>query len=159
MFHTTDELDEVDLALLSALRANARATNRQLASAAGVAESTSHARVQRLEERGVIAGYEAVVRQNELGAGLQALVGVALRPGARQASITEFSASVRRLPEVTQVFFLGSTDDFLVHVAVRDSSALRKFVVEHLSGNLTVASTRTSIIIEYSRNTSTASFD
>ncbi|WP_166979216.1 Lrp/AsnC family transcriptional regulator [Paramicrobacterium fandaimingii] len=158
MFHATDELDEVDLALLSVLRANARATNRQLAIAAGIAESTSHARVQRLEERGVIAGYEAVVRQRELGAGLQAIIGVTLRPGARQASITGFSTKVRALPEVTQMFFLGSSEDFLVHVAVGDSSALRTFVVENLSGNPTVASTRTSIIIEYNRNTSTASF-
>ncbi|MCW4459866.1 Lrp/AsnC family transcriptional regulator [Microbacterium sp. MPKO10] len=158
MFRTNDELDEVDLALLSALRVNARATNRQLAFAAGVAESTSHTRVQRLEERGVIAGYEAVVRQRELGAGLQAVIGVTLRAGARQASITEFSTKVRALPEVTQMFFLGSSEDFLVHVAVSDSSALRTFVVENLSGNPTVASTRTSIIIEYSRNTSTASF-
>ncbi|MFJ6651471.1 hypothetical protein ACIQLJ_01575 [Microbacterium sp. NPDC091313] len=44
-----------------------------------------------------------------------------------------------------------------VHVAVADSSALRRFVVEHPSGNATVASTRTSIVFAYDRNVSTAS--
>jgi len=158
MLQPADELDATDRALLDALRRDARASNRQLAQETRLAESTTHTRVRRLEERGIIDGYEAVVRQSRLGRGLQALIGVTLRPGARQASITEFSEGVRALPEVNQVFFLGGADDFIVHVAVADSSALRSFVVDHLSGNPTVASTRTSIVFEYHRNVSTASF-
>ncbi|GAA2171210.1 Lrp/AsnC family transcriptional regulator [Agrococcus versicolor] len=159
MLQRDDALDATDLDLLDVLRRDARATNRQLARAVGLAESTVHARVRRLEQRGVIAGYEAVVRQERMGHGLQALVHVTLRPGARQASITEFSERVRALPEVSQVFFLGGVDDFIVHVAVGDSSEMRRFVVEHLSGDATVASTRTSIVFDYQRNVSTASFD
>ncbi len=153
-----DGLDDADLALLAILRRDARASNRQLARSVGLAESTVHARVRRLEERGAIAGYEAVVRQERMGAGLHALVHVTLRPGARQASITEFSERVRALPEVSQVFFLGGVDDFIVHVAVAGSAGLRRFVVEHLSADQTVASTRTSIVFDYHRNVSTASF-
>lgn len=150
--------DAFDAQLIDHLRRDARATNRQLARSAGIAESTAHARVRRLEQRGVIAGYEAVVRQEALGRGLQALIGVTLRPGARQVSINDFSESVRALPEVSQMFFLGGVDDFIVHVAVSDTSALRRFVVDHLSGNATVASTRTSVVFEYNRNVSSASF-
>jgi DNA-binding Lrp family transcriptional regulator len=150
--------DPIDAALLEHLCRDARATNRELARAVGVAESTAHARMRRLEQRGIVAGYEAVVHQETLGRGLQAVIGVTLRPGARQASITAFADGVRALPEVNQLFFLGGTDDFLLHVAVENSSALRAFVVDHLSGNASVASTRTSIVFEYHRNLSTASF-
>ncbi|WAC65299.1 Lrp/AsnC family transcriptional regulator [Agrococcus sp. SL85] len=152
-----DSLDQVDHALLGILRDDARTTNRELARAVGIAESTAHARVRRLEERGVIAGYEAVVRQARLGRGLQALVHVTLRAGAR-ATIPDFAEKVRALPEVSQLFFLGGVDDFIVHVAVPDSTGLRRFVVDHLSADATVASTRTSIVFEYRRNVSTASF-
>lgn len=151
--------DPVDDALIRHLVRDGRATNRELARSLNIAESTAHTRIRRLEQRGVIVGYEAVVRQDRLGRGLQALVGVTLRAGARQESITKFSEGVRALPQVNQVFFLGGSDDFIVHVAVEDSSALRRFVVDHLSGNATVASTRTSIVFEYSRNLSTASFN
>lgn len=151
-------LDELDEAVLSVVSAAARTTNRDLAARLGVAESTAHTRLRALERRGVIEGYEAVVSQQALGRGLQALVGVTLRPGARQASITRFSEDTRRLPEVTQLFFIGGADDFVVHVAVADSTALRRFVVEHLSGHESVASTRTSIIFEYTRNAMPASF-
>mgnify|MGYP001000167748 FL=1 len=159
MLQDRGDLDEVDAELVGLLTTDARASNRQLARAVGLAESTVHARVRRLEERGVIAGYEAVVRQERVGHGLQALVHVTLRSGARQTSITAFSERVRGLPQVSQLFFLGGVDDFIVHVAVADSSGLRRFVVEHLSGDQTVASTRTSIVFDYRRNVSTASFD
>ena len=159
MLQDTDTLDDVDIALLDILRTDARATNRQLARAFGLAESTAHARIRRLEERGIIAVYEAVVRQSELGRGIQALVGVTLRPGARQTSISAFSERVRSLPWVNQVFFIGGTDDFVIHIAVENSSALRSFVVDHLSADPTVASTRTSIVFEYHRNVSAASFE
>ena len=153
------ELDELDRGVLDVLHTDARATNRQLARELGVAESTAHARLRRLEERGVVAGYEAVVRQERLGRGLQAIIGVTLRPGARQASITEFAERVSAQSEVNQLFFLGGSDDFIIHVAVEDSSALRRFVVDQLSANAAVASTRTSVVFEYRRNVSTASFD
>ncbi len=152
------DLDETDRAILEILTGAARTTNRELAAHLKVAESTAHTRLRALERRGVIEGYEAVVSPHVLGHDLQALVGVTLRPGARQASITRFSEDTRRLPEVTQLFFVGGVDDFIVHVAVADSSALRRFVVEHLSGHESVASTRTSIVFEYTRNAMPASF-
>lgn len=65
-----------------------------------------------------------------------------LRPGARRENLTEFSEHVRRLPQVIQVFFLGGADDFVIHIAAADSSAVREFVVEHLSAQRSVASTR-----------------
>ncbi len=74
-----ENLDDADNRLLSRLATGARATNRQLARTAGIAESTALVRLRRLEERGVITGYEAVIGQAQLGRGLQALIGVTLR--------------------------------------------------------------------------------
>lgn len=159
MFPLPDDLDDIDFALLDHLGRDGRATNRQLSRGLGIAESTAHNRLRRLRERGVIAGYEAVIRQGQLGRGLQALVHVTLRPGARQSRFGEFREGIRSLPEVNQMFFLGGNDDFIVHVAVHDTSALRRFVVDNLSGNPAVASTRTSIVFEYHRNTTIASFE
>ncbi len=154
-----EPVDDIDRRILDLLAKDGRTTNRELAHAVGLAESTVHTRVRRLEQRGVIAGYEAIVRQAHVGNGLQAIIGVTLRPGARQASISAFSSRVSELEQVSQVFFLGGVDDFIVHVAVADSSALRRFVVENLSGDPNVASTRTNILFAYQRNVSTASFE
>lgn len=153
-----EELDDIDRALVDLLAADARISNARLAEAVGVAPSTAHTRVRSLVARGIIVGFHAALDQAELGRGLQAIVHVSLRHGARQESIREFAAAVRLLPDVIQVFFVGGMDDFMVHIAVEDSSALRRFVVDHLSSRMSVASTRTSIIFEYHRNAVAADF-
>lgn len=154
-----DALDPIDERLVALLSTEGRMTNAALADAVGLAPSTVHARVRALVERGVIAGFHAALDQRALGRGLQAVIGVTLRPGARQESIRAFTEEIRRVPEVMQVFFLGGADDFLVHIAVEDSSAVRRFVVDHLSARHSVASTRTSLIFEYHRNGVAADFD
>lgn len=153
------ELDPVDERIVALLSADGRMTNAALADAIGLAPSTVHSRVRALVDRGVITGFHAALDQGALGRGLQAVIGVTLRPGARQESIRAFTQEVRRIPEVIQVFFLGGADDFLVHIAVEDSSAVRRFVVDHLSARHSVASTRTSLIFEYHRNAVAADFD
>jgi DNA-binding Lrp family transcriptional regulator len=152
------ELDELDRRMLDLLRVDARMTNSQLAAALGVAPSTAHVRLRALQDRGVITGFLTSVDQTRLGHGLQALIGVTLRPMSRQAGITGFAERVRDLPDVLQLFFLGGTDDYMIHIAVADSSALRRFVVEHLSADPAVASTRTSVVFDYHRNAVAASF-
>lgn len=152
-------MDEIDTALVDQLARDARTTNAELAAKAGVAPSTAHARVRALEARGIVRGYHASVDPSLLGRGLQAIIGVTLRPGKRQESLTEFTAQVQRLPQVIQMFFIGGVDDFLVHVAVADSSELRRFVVDHISEQVTVASTRTSVIFSYSRNAVLPAFE
>jgi len=152
------DLDEVDRRLLDVLATDGRLSNAALAAAVGVAPSTAHTRLRSLIDRGVITGFLTSVDQRRIGRPLQAVIGVTLRPGSRQAAITAFSEAVRSLPEVLQVFFLGGHDDFIVHIAVSDSSEIRTFVVDHLSAQPSVASTRTSIVFDYHRNGVAASF-
>lgn len=47
------------------------------------------------------------------------------------------------------VFFLGGSNDFLIHVAARSPDDLRDFVVRHLSASREVASTETNLIFEH----------
>lgn len=156
--HHSVELDEVDLRIIEVIKTDGRISNNALADAVGIAPSTAHVRLKLLVERGVITGYMASIDQAKLGLGLQAIIGVTLRPITRKESITRFAEQVRGLPQVLQVFFLGGSDDFMIHIAVRDSSAVREFVVEHLSAQPSVASTRTSLIFDYHRNALVGSF-
>ena len=151
-------LDPIDQRIVAALGRDGRMTNAELATTLGGAPSTAHARLKSLIERGVITGFHASVDERMLGAGLQAIIGVTLRPSGRRESIVEFAERVRALPQVIQVFFLGGDDDFLLHIAVADSSEMREFVLEHLSAQSSVASTRTSIVFDYHRNSVAASF-
>ncbi|WP_261166603.1 Lrp/AsnC family transcriptional regulator [Microbacterium sp. Marseille-Q6965] len=154
----TVELDETDQRIVEILERDGRITNADLAAALDIAPSTAHARTRSLVERGVITGFHASVDHRRLGRGLQAIIGVTLRGGTRHDSIVAFADEVRVLPQVVQLFFLGGTDDFMVHIAVGDSSEVRQFVVDNLSTQPFVAATRTSLIFEYHRNGVASSF-
>lgn len=154
----TEALDDLDRRIVAVLRTDGRISNNGLADAVGIAPSTAHVRLRSLIDRGVITGFMASIDQARLGLALQAIIGVTLRPVTRKEGITRFADQVRELPQVLQLFFLGGSDDFMIHIAVEDSSALREFVVEHLSAQPSVASTRTSIIFDYHRNGVAAPF-
>ncbi len=141
-------LDDVDRILVRELQENARITNAELAEIAGIAASTCVARVRNLVQNGVITGFLAEVSPKALGFELEVLISVTLRAGAR-ANLSSFMTEMRALPEVVQVFFLGGSEDFIVHLAVHDSDHVRDFVLENLSNNPVVASTRTNMVFEH----------
>ncbi len=144
-------LDDVDRQIIGQLQLNGRMTNAELAERVGIAPSTCVARVRSLVSRRIITGFTAAVDPSVMGMTLQVLVSVTIRSGARQR-ISEFSDELRSLPEVLQLFFLGGVEDFIIHLAARDSDHVRDFVMEHLSAHPAVSSTRTSIVFSHHQN-------
>ncbi|WP_119731066.1 Lrp/AsnC family transcriptional regulator [Thermomonospora amylolytica] len=143
-------MDELDAAIVQALQADGRQTNRELAERLGIAPSTCLERVRSLRNRGVITGFHAAVDLAELGRPLQALVNVRLQPKTREA-VEGFRTYIGRLPETVAVFVVSGGDDFIVQVAVRDTGHLRDFVVDHVSRFPNIADVRTSIVYEHLR--------
>jgi DNA-binding Lrp family transcriptional regulator len=144
------DLDDVDRRILVALHADARISNSALADAVGVAPSTCHGRVRRLQELGVIRGFYADIDPAAIGLPLQAMVSVSLQSGAR-GKIRHFVQQIRQRPQVIDVYFLAGADDFIIHVAARDTDDLRSFVVDSLNADSDVAGTQTSLIFEHLR--------
>ena len=144
------DLDDVDRRLLTLLHADARMSNSALADAVGIAASTCHGRVRRLQDLGVIRGYYADIDPAAIGLSLQAMVSVTLQSNAR-SKIRNFIQQIRRKPQVMDVYFLAGADDFIIHVAARDTDDLRAFVVENLNADADVAGTQTSLIFEHLR--------
>src|ERR1700719_1792336 len=77
------EIDDVDRRVLTALHADARLSNSALAELVGIAPSTCHGRVRRLQELGVIRGFYADIDPASIGLTLQAMISVSLQSNAR----------------------------------------------------------------------------
>ncbi|WP_084316371.1 Lrp/AsnC family transcriptional regulator [Actinospica robiniae] len=146
------ELDATDSKLLALLQNDARRTNRDLAAALGVAPSTCLERVRSLRRRGMIVGYHAQVDLAAVGRPLQAMIAARVRPPNR-AVIAGFRAYVEQLPEVLSVFVVSGSDDFLIHVAVRDTDQLQALVLDKLTRRKELADVRTSLVYEHLRKT------
>ena len=131
MRHHTD-LDEQDIAILAALKENARVSNKDLAEKVGLAPSTCLERVRRLV----------------LGFGLQAMIAVRLQRHSREI-VASFHEYVLGLTEVRAVYHVAGADDFLVHVAVRDADHLRDLALDAFTTRNEVGHIETRLIFEH----------
>jgi DNA-binding Lrp family transcriptional regulator len=106
--------------------------------------------VRRLVELNVIRGFYTDIDPAAVGLPLQAMISVTLQSNAR-GKIRSFIQQIRRRRQVMDVYFLAGADDFILHVAARDTEDLRSFVVENLNADADVAGSQTSLIFEHLR--------
>ncbi len=142
------KLDRIDLEILGILRKNARTTNKDLAERVGIAPSTCLERVRRLVDSGVIRGFHTDVDPAALGIALQAIIAVRLKQHMRSL-VDSFRDHVMVLPEVLGVYHITGSDDYLVHVAVRDSDHLRDLALDSFTTRPEVDHIQTRLIFEY----------
>jgi len=144
------QLTAVERRLIGLLQENARMTNKDLARAAGIAESTCHEKVRSLQSRGVIHGFHAEVDLRALGRSIRALITVRLQPKTT-SSVNAFHKDILEATETLAIDTVTGADDFIIEVAVPDVESLRTFVLEHITSRSDVADARTSLVYEHHR--------
>ncbi|MFN8580882.1 MAG: Lrp/AsnC family transcriptional regulator [Gemmatimonadaceae bacterium] len=93
-------LDRIDIQILAALQENARTSNTDIARTLDMAPSAILERIRKLEQRGVIAGYEVRVAPRAVGLGLTAFLFLrADEKGGAPAT----SKALTAIPEVLEV--------------------------------------------------------
>jgi len=137
-------LDETDRKILGLLQENARISNAEIGRRIELAASAVHHRIRKLEESGVIRGYEARIDPRALDYDLVSFVRVQTGPGARAADITQELASISEVQEVHRVV---GEDCFFVKVRVKDPDALAQLLDYQIQVIPNVASTRTTIVL------------
>jgi DNA-binding Lrp family transcriptional regulator len=140
-------LDRIDLAIIAALQANARLSNKELAARVDLAPSTCLERVRRLVATGVLRGFHADVDPRAVGIGLQALVTVWMRQHSSEA-VDAFRAWMLSRSEIVAIYHTAGSYDFLVHVAVRDADHLREITLHSFLSRPEVRRIETSLIFE-----------
>ncbi len=127
-------MDPLDKKILEVLQRRGRITNVELARRNNLSPSSMLERVRRLEERGVITGYQAVLDPKTLGYRVRAMVLITLSHH-QMGSIDAFEASIRAIPEVSGCYHLAGQYDYLVQLIVRDIDHLGE-VIKHTIGGI-----------------------
>ncbi|GAB3537320.1 Lrp/AsnC family transcriptional regulator [Arthrobacter tecti] len=143
-----DGLDAVDRRIVQELLADARITNAQLAERVGVAPSTALLRTRQLSERGVVSGFHAELNLPGVGRAVQALISVQLK-GHNREEIDRFTSRITTLPEVVSTFHVSGAVDYLLHLAVADTDALRDWVLDYLTTDPVVGHTETTLVFNH----------
>ena len=140
-------LDRIDRKILSALQADGRITNLELADKVGLSPTATAERVKRLTRDGYILGYSARLDPARLQRGLLVFVEIKLDRMTPEVFST-FAAAVTRAPEVLECHLIAGGFDYLVKARVRDMESYRSFLSDVLMALPGVRETHTYPVME-----------
>lgn len=120
-------LDAIDRKILSALTADGRISNNQLAEQVGLSPAPCWQRMRRLEKDGFIQAYAAILDQEKLGLAETALVDVGL-DRHDDATVDGFGQAMAAMSEVLEVFLTTGEYDYFIKVAVDGTRGYEAFL-------------------------------
>ena len=147
-----DALDKIDKLILTELQNNGRLSNVELARRVHLSPPATHTRVKRLEERGIIQQYTAVLDRDRLGFDLLCFIHIRMQMH-ELTTLETFQAHMRGLPEVLECHHLTGQFDYVVKVALRNRRELQEFVRRKLVPLKGVSQITTSVLLEEVKST------
>jgi len=144
-------LDETDLMLLAMLQNNARVSQADMARNVGLAPSAVLERLRKLEVRGIVTGYAAVIAPRSVDLGQLAFVAVRVSGTGEQEE--HAGARLAAVPEVMEVHHVAGEDCYLLKVRTRDAQHLGTLLRQRLGRIPGVVSTRTTVVLETVKET------
>lgn len=125
MAEENEDIDRIDRAILDVLSRDGRLSWRELAEQIHLSPTSTADRVRRLEARGVIQGYRAVIDPVGLGRDLRAVIDVSLPPAMVPE---EFEARLAERPEVTFAAFVTGTSDYTLVADCEGADGLNELI-------------------------------
>ena len=135
-------LDAIDRKLLDLLQSNGRVTQSELAAGVGLSQPSVAERVRKLEERGVIQGYTAVVDARSLGRSITAFIGVTVGHPRHNKG---FVRTLAELADVLECHHVTGAESYLLKVKTESTESLDRLISEQIRTIPGVSSTHTMI--------------
>jgi len=143
-------LNPIDLQIVGLLQHNARIPQAEIARIVGLVPSAVLERVRKLEARGVIRGYAALLDPRALDQRLLAFVAVRTTDRPGEARVARALAGV---PEVLEIHHVAGDDCLLLKVRASDPEHLSRILRDRLGAVDGIRSTRTTIVLESIKET------
>ena len=135
--------DAVDRKIVTELTRDGRVTLSELAETVGLSVSATQARVKRLESRGVVTGYRAVVDAEAVGRPLSAFIEITPLDPAQPDNAPELLAPIDAIEACHSV---AGDASYLLFVRVESPRALEELIREIRAA--ASVSTRTTVVLQ-----------
>ena len=139
-------LDDIDLQILRTLQKNAKLTTKELADAVHLTPTPVFERQKRLERKGYIKKYVAVLDPDKLNQGLQVFCKVKLTQINHEIA-DAFVRRIQRIPEVTECYNTSGSYDYLLKVRARDMKQYQEFVLTKLGDIVHVGAIESTFVM------------
>jgi Lrp/AsnC family leucine-responsive transcriptional regulator len=118
-----ERMDDTDARILELLQRDGRESYAEVGQTIGMSGPSAHERVKKLETRGVIRGYSAVVDPMMLGYGVLAFIFIKQVPGT---IATDMTGDFLSIDEIEECHHLAGEADYLLKVRATDTRHLER---------------------------------
>lgn len=146
-----DSIDEIDVKILELLQEDGRMQRSDVAEVVDLSISAVSDRMRKLEERGVIQGYRAVVDAKRLHLDITAFIRVSVEGSERYSGFVD---RVKGMEQVLEVHSITGEGSHLIKVRTKNTTTLERFLsdIQAIPG---VTHTTTSIVLSSFKETRT----
>jgi Lrp/AsnC family transcriptional regulator, leucine-responsive regulatory protein len=148
-------IDEIDQQIIILLQEDARLSNAAIAEKVGLTTSTIHERVKKLEKKGLIKGYVAVVDPEAVGKSIMAFIRLTL--ASTTVDYLESKNGIVEIcntePDILECHGTAGEDCYILKVRVASPQDLEK-LIERIRCNVPVLRSITSIVLSTLKETS-----
>ncbi|MBN2517726.1 MAG: Lrp/AsnC family transcriptional regulator [Candidatus Altiarchaeota archaeon] len=131
-------MDKLDKEILEQLQESYALVPKvtEIAKRIGKSSATVHSRIKRMEKKGVIKGYTAILDPEKIGKKLNAFYFIKVHRGIEEGLEDKTVEALLKMSEVKNVYWTMGEWDLVVEVAVEDASEYIKFArkIEPLPG-------------------------
>ncbi|WP_285008369.1 Lrp/AsnC family transcriptional regulator [Pedobacter faecalis] len=145
-------LDETDLKLLRLLGEDSKITTKDLAAQVNLSPSPVFERVKRLETKGFIKKYIALIDAEKLDYGLIVFCNIRLKQHDKSIG-HDFVSEIMKLNEVVECYNISGDFDFLLKVLAKDMKHYQDFVFNKLGSVKSIGSTHSTFVMCENKNT------
>lgn len=140
-------LDKKDRLILKLLQEDAKASIKKIANEVGLSVTPVYERIKRLEKKGIISHYSAILDKEKIGLELSVFCQVSLRIHS-ESYIKRFKRFIVQKKEIQEAYHIAGNFDYLLKIVVHDSKQYHKFIVEHLSKLDVVSNVQSNIVMD-----------
>jgi len=144
-----ERIDQIDAKILELLQAEGRIKRNEIAEEVGLSLPSVSERMRKLEERGIITGYHAVVDAKRLQMDITAFIRVMVD---RSRYFSEFVERAVELEEVQEVHSITGDGSHIIRVCTHNTASLER-LLSKIQAWPGVHGTSTSIVLTSFKDT------
>lgn len=140
---TMIELDETDRKILRELQRDARISFKKIAEDVGVSEATVFVRVRKLQGKGVLKGFQAIVDPKSVGKNLTAIILVRAHPKTFPGLLD----TLKKLDDVYEIYDVTGEYYSILKIKTSGTDELGK-IIDRIGAIEGIAGTETIIVLK-----------
>ena len=143
---SSENLDIIDFELLRMLQKDAKLTVKEIAIRVNLSPTPVYERIKRLEKKGLIEKYIAIVNAEKVGKNLTVFCNIILKKHTKEI-VNKFVMDIVSLKEVVECYNISGDYDFLLKIVIKDMKHYQYFVINELGSVENIGSAHSTFVI------------